>query len=126
MSIEQAINDFWNSFGVIAFHEYSVPDERQLIEMGLQPYPRITYSLQTNDFGTPTTMTASVWDRSTSWKSTSELRDQIINRIKDGGVKINNGKIWIKTGEPNSSPLSDPDDTLKRIVINIEVEYLEV
>ena len=71
-------------------------------------------------------MTASVWDRSTSWKSTSELRDQIINRLKDGGVKINNGKIWIKTGVPNSSPLSDPGDTLKRIVINIEVEYLEV
>lgn len=126
MSTEQAFSDFWNSFGVAAFHEASVPDEVQFEEMGISPYPRITYSLQTNDFGIPTSLTASVWDRSTSWKSTSELRDQIINRIKEGGIKINDGKIWIKTGAPRSSPMSDPDDTIKRIVINIEVEYLEV
>lgn len=126
MTIEQSFNEFWNSFGVVAFHEASVPDEAQFERMGIAPYPRITYSLETNDFGVPTSLTASVWDRSTSWKSTAELRDQIINRLKDGGVKINDGKIWIKTGAPTSSPMSDPDDTLKRIVINIETEYLEV
>lgn len=126
MTIEQSFNEFWNSFGVVAFHEASVPDEAQFERMGIAPYPRITYSLQTNDFGVPTSLTASVWDRSTSWQSTATLRDQIINRLKDGGVKINDGKIWIKTGAPTSSPMSDPDDTIKRIVINIETEYLEV
>ena len=126
MSVEQEINNFWNGFGVVAFQENSVPDENQFEAMGIEPYPRITYSMSTNDFGVPTSMTASVWDRSTSWKTVIEIRDRIKNLLKDGGCKLVSGQIWIKTGSPFSSEMSDPDDTIKRIVMNIETEYLEV
>ena len=128
MNLQQTVDSFWNSFGVIAFQENSVPDANQFEEMGIQPYPRITYSLSTNDFGIPTSMTASVWDRSTSWKTVVEINNNIFKRLKDGGqtIKYDNGLMWIKTGTPFSNEMSDPDDTIKRIVINIETEYLEV
>lgn len=128
MELEQALDNFWNSFGVKAFQENSVPDERTFQEMGIPPFPRITYSVSTNGFGIPTSLTASIWDRSTSWKSTATIKKQIKTRLKDGGEQIhyNNGVMWIKIGEPFSNEMSDPDDTIKRIVLNIEVEYLEV
>lgn len=128
MDVQQALNTFWNSFGVIAFQENSVPDQNAFEAMQISPYPRITYGLTLNDFGVPTSLSASVWDRSESWKTASQLNNLIFKRLKDGGVKVNydDGQIWIKTGTPFSSEMSDPDDMIKRYVINIETEYLEV
>ena len=128
MDVQQALNTFWNSFGVIAFQENSVPDQNAFEAMQISPYPRITYSFTLNDFGVPTSLSASVWDRSESWKTASQLNNLIYKTLKDGGVKVDydDGQIWIKTGAPFSSEMSDPDDMIKRYVINIETEYLEV
>lgn len=128
MDFQQALDKFWNGFGVIAFQDDSVPDANQFEDMNINPYPRITYSVSTNDFGVPTSMTASIWDRSTSWKTALGILKEVKNTLKNGGVQIhyNEGVMWIKTGTPFSSEMSDPDDTIKRIVINIETEYLEV
>jgi hypothetical protein len=36
------------------------------------------------------------------------------------------GVIWFKKGNPFLQRMADPDDAIRRIVVNIEVEYLEV
>ena len=128
MDYQQTLDAFWNGFGVIAFQDDTVPDENQFADMNIAPYPRITYSVSTNDFGVPTSMTASIWARSNSWKTSVSILKQIKNTLKYGGIQLryDEGVMWIKTGTPFSSNMTDPDDTIRRIVINIETEYLEV
>ena len=128
MDVQQAINAFWNSFGVIAFDEATTPDISQFEEMGLEPYPRITYTVSLNDFGIPTTLRTSLWDKKPSFKRLDQLTNNIKDRLRYNGesVKYDNGIMWIKMGTPFSSHMEDPDDTIRRVVINTEIEYLEV
>lgn len=120
MNREQALNNFWNSFGVKAYDENTVPDE--------VPDKHITYDLVVNGFGYPTAINISIYDRSTSWKSVTDILELIEARIKNGGCTItsDNGMIWLKEGTPFAQRFGENDDTIRRIIVNIEVEYLEV
>ena len=120
MNREQALNQFWNSFGVKAYDENTVPDDA--------PVKKITYDVVVNGFGIPTAMTISIYDHSTSWKSVTEILHQIEERIKNGGVSVrfDNGIIWFKEGTPFAQRYGDDNDSVRRIIVNIEVEYLEV
>ena len=117
---EQAINDFWNSFGVVAYDENTVPDDA--------PIKKITYDVVINDFGVPTAMTISIYDISSSWKSVTDILHLIESRIKYGGatIKFDDGIIWIKKGSPFAQRFGDENDSVRRIIVNIEIEYLEV
>lgn len=128
MDVEQAINQFWNSFGVIAFDEATTPDITQFEEMKIEPYPRITYTVSLNAFGIPTSLRTSLWDKKPSFKRLDELTNQIKDRLKYNGeqIRYDNGTMWIKMGTPFSGHQTDPDDTIRHTVINVEIEYLEV
>lgn len=119
MDKEQALNQFWNSFDIPAYDNNTVPDDAT--------YPRITYDVTVNGFGTPTSLFASIWDRSTGWGRITGLAHKIDSRLSEGGqmVSFDGGALWIKKGNPFQQRMSDPDDTIRRIVVNIEVEYLE-
>ena len=118
MDKEQALHQFWSSFGVVAYDENTVPEGAEL--------PRITYSVSISEFGQNTALTASVWDRSTSWKSVTDISHLIAKKLYNGGymMKYNNGMMWIRKGTPFMQRMSDPDDSIRRIYINIEVEYI--
>lgn len=118
MTKEQRIHAFWSGFTWKAYDENTVPDDAVL--------PRITYNLSVAEFGDPVTMAASVWDRSTSWASVTEKADEIYEAIGLGGkiLRYDDGYIWIKRGQPFSQRMSDEDDSIRRIYINVEVEYL--
>lgn len=120
MDKEQTLNQFWNSFGVPAYDNYTVPDDAA--------FPRITYDVTVNDFGIPTSLFASIWDRNTSWGRITELAHEIDSRLSEGGqmVSYEDGALWIKKGNPFQQRMGDPDDTIRRIIVNIEIEYLEV
>lgn len=119
MDKEQALNRFWNSFGIPAYDINSVPDDA--------PFPRITYDVTVNAFGTPTSLYGSIWTRETGWGNITTYAHQIDSRLSEGGqmVSYDGGALWIKKGNPFQQRMSDPDDTIRRIVVNIEVEYLE-
>lgn len=119
MDKEQAFNSFWNSFDVPAYDASTVPDDA--------PFPRITYNLVVNDFGTPTSLNASIWDKSTGWSRITNIAHKIDSRLSNGGqtVSYDDGMIWIKKGNPLFQRMGDPDDTIRRIVVIIELEYLE-
>lgn len=119
MDKEQTLNQFWNSFDVPAYDNYTVPDDAT--------FPRITYDVTVNDFGIPTSLFASIWDKSTSWGRITGLAHEIDSRLSEGGqmVSYEDGALWIKKGNPFQQRMGDPDDTIRRIIVNIEIEYLE-
>lgn len=115
----EAYNTFWQQFGVEAYDVFSVP-------VGARK-PYITYELSTDTFDNAVALTASIWTRSTSWKSAYDILDKIEKQILNGGVSVSydGGLIWITSATPWCRRLSDSLDTLiKRLVLNLYVEFI--
>lgn len=120
MNSQQALDSWWRSFQWEAWEENSVPDN------ALKDYGRyITYTAGTSEFEMPIMLSASLWERSTSWAGTVNKASEIEAAIGLGGTVIpfDGGMIWIKRGSPFSQRMADEDDTVRRVYINVEVEY---
>ena len=117
MDKTQAIYNFWSNFTWPAYDETAVPDKT--------PTPYITYNVVLDGFDHPVAMTASLWYKSTSWVDITLKCDEIQSALANGGKKIayENGQLWIKPGNPFAQHMSDTDTSIRRIVLNIEVEY---
>ena len=115
---EQTLHDFWSQFNVKAYDESTVPEDAVL--------PRITYEVVTDSFGYEVGMTASIWDRSRSWESVTDILHRIEHTISRGGQTLpyEGGMMWIKKGSPFAQRMADTDDSIRRIVLNINVEYI--
>ena len=118
MTKEQTYRNFVSGFTWKAYDENTVPDDATL--------PRITYNLSVAEFGFPVAMSLSLWDRSTSWVTVTNKANEIYNAIGLGGkiISFDGGYIWIKRGQPFSQRMADEDDSIRRIYIVLEVEYL--
>lgn len=120
MDKSQTIQSFWSGFGLIAYDEYSVPDDARM--------PYITYSLSIGDIDSIIMSSASVWYRSTSWSSVESKVKEIseaITKMNPPSIKTDNGRVYITKGSPFATRLNDPsDDAIKRMYININVEFL--
>lgn len=116
----QALHDFWSGFGWKAYDEATVPSGDFSPEM-----PRITYSVGFDEFLSAVSLSASLWVRSYSWEDITKKANQIYEYIGLGGrvIKYDDGYIWIKRGHPFSQRMSDEDDMIRRIYINIEAEF---
>lgn len=130
MNKAQALNDFWNSFGIPAFDENSVPDKVPGGDGEMIPLttPYITYSASTDSLGNVISLSASIWDESSSWEWISLKSDEIAKKIGEYGhynIKIDNGYIWLVKGSPFAQRMSDPsNDNIKRIYLNVLGEFL--
>ena len=120
MDREQALNNFWNSFGLSAYDENTVKDN------ALDDGAYITYSVSTGYFDEPTAISANIWCRSTSWKEITEKANEIGAEIGLGGkiVPFDGGAIWIKRGTPFAQRMEAENDTVRRIYLNIVAEYI--
>lgn len=119
MNKEQAIQKFWESFDLPAYDESNVPDDAVL--------PYITYRVATDAIGSIVNLSGSIWYRSTRWKEVSDKKEEIAKFIGEFGftkIKLDNGYIWITQGTPFAQRMSDPDDMIKRIYINLQAEFL--
>lgn len=115
----QAQHEFWNSFGIPAYEEHSVPDDA--------PFPRITYEAATSVFESLVSITASIWIRSTSWKDADTLADAIEHHVKEMGCpEIEGGRYRVYIGDTTfAQRMDDPsDDQIKRIILNVTFEYM--
>lgn len=117
----QAIQSFWSGFGVPAYDEATVPSGGSLPD-----FPYITYNVQTGAMDDFILLTASIWDRSNSWVRVSNIADQIAEFIGYGYalIEIDDGYVVIRRGAPFAQRMSDEDDSIRRIIITINVEYL--
>ena len=119
MTKAAAIYQFWNSFGLTAYEENSVPDEAQ--------FPYITYQLVTDSFDREIPLTASLWYRSESWAGINAKTEEISQKISRGGkiIACDGGAIWLKRGQPFAQSMGDEsDDLIKRKYLNITAEFM--
>ena len=118
MEKEQALHSFWSGFTIPAYDENTVKETAAL--------PYITYNVVTDSLGSNVAMSASLWYRSTSWTDITAKSNEIAASIGRDGRRIpyNGGVLWIKRGVPFAQRMSDEDDTIRRIYINIEAEYI--
>ena len=117
----QAVQQFWASFGIPAFDENTVPsgDDRPA-------YPYITYDVSVGSLGDFVAMSGSIWDYGTSWSSITTKLSEIEASIGLGGclIPVDGGAVWIKRGSPFAQRVSDENDMIRRIFMNIEAEYI--
>ena len=120
MNAQAALNSFWNGFGLEAFEENTVPENAFATRTGY-----ITYSAAQAFFDEPTMLSGSIWSRSTSWGSAVAKMQQIAEAIGIGGklIKTDDGYLWIKRGVPFAQRMSDEDPAVRRIYMNVEVEF---
>ena len=116
----QAQDAFWNSFGIPAYEESTVPEDVKM--------PYITYSAEYGFFEVETQLTASIWYEGRSWrdisKKATEIRDRIVS-LQGSAIKVNNGylRLFIST-VPFAQRMADENENTRRIVINIGAEFM--
>ena len=119
MTKAAAIYQFWNSFGLTAYEENSVPDDAT--------FPYITYQLVTDRFDREIPIAASIWYRSESWTGINAKTEEISQKISRGGkiISCDGGAIWLKRGQPFAQSMGDEsDDLIKRKFLNITAEFM--
>lgn len=113
----QAITSFWSGFGLPAYDETIIPESAEM--------PYITYESQTDSIGSQLLLTGSLFYRSTSWAEISQKADEIGKYIESMScIKIDDGAVFITKGSPFAQRMSDEDTNVRRILINIQVEFL--
>ena len=122
----QAIQAFWERFGLDAYDEQTTFDE------GEQPaYPHITYESFSGTWTSSRTMTAHLWSRSSSWAWIKTKADEIKKNIGNGIVlPVEDGVLWFRIPEytPFAQVIASGSEDVKvqRILLNVEVEFLTV
>ena len=119
MTKAAAMYQFWNSFGLTAYEENTVPDNAV--------FPYITYQLVTDSFDREIPLSASLWYRSESWTAINAKTEEISQKISRGGkiISCDGGAIWMKRGQPFAQNMGDEsDDLIKRKYLNITAEIM--
>ena len=119
MTKAAAIYQFWNSFGLTAYEENTVPHDAH--------FPYITYQLVADGFDHEIQLTASLWYRSESWTAINAQTEEISQTISRGGkiIPCDGGAIWLKRGQPFAQSMGDEsDDLIKRKYLNITAEFM--
>ena len=119
MTNAETLYRFWASFGLAAYDETSVPAKT--------PLPYITYETALDSFGGEIPLAASLWYRSASWEDITLKANEINAAIGRGGrmLATEGGALWLKRGTPFAQRLADTDDSIRRIVLNVTVEFIE-
>ena len=119
MTKAAAMYQFWNSFGLTAYEENTVPDDAV--------FPYITYQLVTDSFDREIPLSVSLWYRSESWTAINAKTEEISQKISRGGkiISCDGGAIWMKRGQPFAQNMGDEsDDLIKRKYLNITAEFM--
>lgn len=117
----QAQQQFWESFGLPAYDQNTVPDDAKM--------PYITYEAFSAVMDEVQTVTASVWYRSRSWAAISNKSDEIQMKIykMPPSIKVDGGryKVRIPSSMPFAQRMKEPDDEdVRRMVLHVEWEFL--
>lgn len=120
MNKAQALQAFWASFTWNAYDENTVPRDAGL--------PYITYESATDSLGNTLSLNASLWTRDTGWETIEAKSAEIARAIAENGfyrAPIDGGYMVIWKGSPFSRRMDEPgDDLIRRILLNIQVEFL--
>lgn len=123
MNKYQGLHYFWSLFGWTAYNENTVPDDA--MERSGGHY--ITYEAATDSLGEDILLSASLWQRSTSWTETHAKAEEIAEYIETQfppEIPIDGGFLKIRKARPFATDMADDDDTIRRVRLNIFAEFL--
>lgn len=114
----QGLQSFWESFGIPAYDKDSVPKDAQM--------PYITYQASVASFENPIPISADIWYRATNWRDISQKAEEIAERLRTLYLIPIGDKeyIMLAQGSPFAQRMSDDDGGIRRIYLNVMVEYL--
>lgn len=119
MTKEQALHQFFNSFGITGYRNTSVPDDAI--------FPFLTYDTPISSFEEdPVSITLNLYFYTDSEAVPDAKAEEIRKAIGMGGALLNcdGGAIWLKWGVPWCQSLVDETNrNIKRRYINITAEY---
>ena len=117
MDKAQTLHAFFSGFNLPAYDENTVPDDATL--------PYLTYEVATAKMDTTVYLSASIWDRSTSWEYVSNKADEIAESLGTGGTTIpfDGGLLYIVQGSPFAQRSADDDDTIRKMDLNFTAEF---
>lgn len=118
MDKAQVLDQFWSGFGWPAYDEGTVPENAG--------YPRITYNVVVDSLDHPVALYASLWDYGTSWERVSKKTYEIAQAVAElypSAIPFDDGRIYITPGTPFAQRMTDENDMVRRIYINITAEY---
>lgn len=119
MDKAQTIHNFWSGFGLPAYDEQTVPDEAVL--------PYITYDVKTDSIEGMLTLNASIWYKGTSWANVTKKAEEIaeyIVKMRPPTIKLDEGRLYLTKGTPFAQRLSDEDESVRRIYLMVNAEFL--
>lgn len=123
MDKAQALHQFWSGFGIPAWDENTVPDDDDI-----RGEKYIAYSVSTGSLDDVINLTAKIWDTNTSsWEFVENKAEEIaeyIAKMVPPTIPIENGRLYITKGRPFSQRLSNPNELVRGIYINIQAEFL--
>ncbi len=123
MDKAQALHQFWSGFGIPAWDENTVPDDDDI-----RGEKYIAYSVSTGSLDDVINLTAKIWDTNTSsWEFVENKAEEIaeyIAKMVPPTIPIENGRLYITKGKPFSQRLSNPNELVRGIYINIQAEFL--
>lgn len=113
----QAVQQYWSSFGLMAYNELTVPSDAQL--------PYITYQSAVGSLNGQMILNGALWYRGTSW---SPIMQKVIEMepYADQEIPFDSGSLKIRRPVSNwAQPMSEPsDDKIRKIVFTVEAEFL--
>ena len=118
MNKYQALYEFYNSFGIPAYEENSVPDDAVL--------PYITYEIITAELDTENVaLSCQIYYKSNSLMKANALTEKLYNKL-DGGFKLkcDTGYIILYRGRPFAQNRPSGDKTVKAKYINISADFI--
>lgn len=120
MTKAAAIHSFWSSFGMNAYEENSVPTNAKL--------PYITYELITDSFGKSIPLSASIWDKSSSWTNVNNKAEDVAAALTGGKtITCDGGAILLHKGSPFANRMGDDEDKqIRRVLININADFITI
>ena len=120
MTKEQALQKFFNQFGIVGYRATAVPDD--------VIFPYLTYDAPVSSFNEdPVSITLNLYYYTDSEAVPDAKAEEIRQAISMGGVLLNcdGGAIWLKWGAPwCRSLVDDTNKNIKRRYINITADYL--
>ena len=117
----QGLQSFWESFGIPAYDENTVPDD------AVMPY--ITYSAAVGPYEAVIPMSASIWYYGTDWKNVSNKADQISLVLSSlVTIKLNDHQ-YLVLSKANESQFAqrvydETNDLVKRVYLTITGQFL--
>lgn len=120
MTKTAALLNYFSGFGIDAYPASAVPVKVK--------FPYLTYEVTTDSWGSqPVPITVNLWYHTSGEKEPNQMAESISKAVGIGGKMItcDDGAIWIKRGTPFCRSLNDEaDNTVKRRVINLSLEFL--